>query len=230
MIAILINAAAIAAGSLIGLCIKSRIRKTVTDAILTGIGFFTVYLGIAGIAGAEGKADQLVYLLSVTLGGAIGTVLKIDERIDALALKAQHSLSDGEENRFASGLTGFFLMSFVGAYTLVACFNAGLGDNAMLYTKAVMDLIVSMAMAASLGIGVLFAGVPIVLCEAVLVCFSGYLSSVWSEAMIEAFSCTGAILTLAIGANVAGVTRFKVVNYVPALLFAPLLAYLFALL
>ena len=229
MTAILINAAAIAAGSLIGLCIKSRIDKTVTDAILTGIGFFTVYIGIAGLAGAEGTVDQLVYLLSVTLGGALGTVLKIDARIDRFALKVQHRFSDGEENRFASGLTGFFLMSFVGAYTLVACFNAGLGDNTMLYTKAVMDLIVSMAMAASLGIGVLFAGVPIVLCELVLVCFSGYLSSVWSASVIEAFSCTGAILTLAIGTNVAGVTEFKVVNYVPALVFAPLFAFLFGL-
>jgi len=224
MIAIAVNLVTIAIGSLIGLLIKNNVKKDITDAIIVGIGFFTVYMGITGL---KTEINSIVYLMSVILGGILGTAIKIEERIDKFALKVQNKLSKNDnENRFASGFTGFFIMSCVGAYTIVASFNAGLGDNAMLYTKSVMDFIVSLAMSASLGIGVLFAGIPIVLYELVLVCFSGFLSSFLGESMIEAFSCMGAILTIAIGTNVAGITKFKVVNYVPSLIFAPLLVWI----
>lgn len=227
MIAIAVNAATIIAGSLIGLLIKNNLKKNITDAIMIGIGFFTVYIGITGLST---NVNSIVYLISVIIGGVIGTALKIEDNINKAALKLQKKLTkDDEENRFAAGLTGFFIMSCVGAFTIVASFNAGIGDNTMLYTKAIMDLIVSMAMASSLGIGVLFAGIPIILYELILVCFSGFLSSFLGDSMIEAFSCMGAILTIAIGTNVAGVTKFKVVNYVPSLILAPLIAFIIEL-
>lgn len=80
-----------------------------------------------------------------------------------------------------------------------------------------------------IGIGVLFAGIPIILYEGILILFSATLSPVLGDSVISAFSCMGAILTLAIGTNVAGVTKFKVVNYIPSLIIAPVLAYLISL-
>jgi len=225
MLAIIINAVAIVFGSLIGLLIKSNIKKAVTDAIMVGIGLFTMYIGIIGLSGG---VNAIVYLLAIIIGGVIGTLLKLDERTDKFALKIQEKLTkkDGE-NCFAIGFTSFFVISCVGAYTIVASFNVGLGDNTMLYTKAAMDFIVSLTMASTLGIGVLFAGIPIILYETALICFSSFLSGILSNPMIEAFSCMGAILTIAIGISVAGIKHFKVVNYVPSLLLAPLIAYIF---
>jgi len=228
MISIAVNIAAIVLGSLIGLTVKNSLRKSITDAVMVGIGLFTVYLGITGL---KSEVSSIVYLLAIIFGGAIGTSLKIDEGVDRFADRVQTRLiRDGEESRFAEGFTGFFIMSCVGAYTLVASFNAGLGDGTMMYTKAVMDFIVSMAMASTLGVGVLFAGIPIILFECILALLASSLSAALSDSVIEAFSCMGAILTLAIGTNVAGVTKFKVVNYTPSLIFAPLLAALFELL
>lgn len=224
MLAIAVNAATILIGSLIGLLIKNNLKKNITDAIMIAIGFFTVYVGITGL---KSEVNAIVYLLAVVLGGITGTALQIEEKIDALAKKIQNKFSkDDSENRFASGFVGFFVVSCVGAFTVVASFNVGLGDNTMMYTRAVMDLVVSMAMASSLGIGVLFAGIPIILYETVLALFSGFLVDILSGTMIDAFSCMGAILTLAIGMNVAGVTKFKVVNYIPSLILAPLFAFL----
>ena len=224
MKAILINAATILAGSGVGLIIKNNVKRSLTDAIMLGIGLFTVYIGITGFSGG---VNALVYLLALVLGGVLGTALGIEEGIDRLAKKAQDTLAKNDgEDRFAAGLTDFFIMSCSGAFTIVACFNAGLGDNTMLYTKSVMDLVVSMAMASSLGIGVMAAGVPILLYEGLLIAFSGALAPVLSETMLEAISCTGAILTVAIGANVTGVSKFKVMNYVPALVLAPLFTFL----
>jgi len=227
MLAIIINAVTIVIGSLIGLFIKGNIKKAVTDAIMVGIGLFTIYIGIIGLSSG---VNAIVYLLAVILGGVIGTLLNLEERIDKTAIKIQNKLTkeDGE-NRFAIGFTSFFIISCVGAYTIVASFNAGIGDCTMLYTKAVMDFIVSMTMASTLGIGVLFAGIPIIIYETLLVCFSSFLSGMISSAMIEAFSCMGAILTIAIGINVVGIKKIQVVNYVPSLLLAPLLAYIFEL-
>lgn len=224
MKAIAINAATILIGSTVGMIIRNNVRKSMTDAIMIGIGLFTVYMGITGLTSG---VNALVYLLALVLGGVTGTALQIEERIDKLSVKIQSKLTkDGTEDRFAAGLAGFFIISCSGAYTIVACFNTSLGNNAMLYTKAVMDLVVSMAMAASLGAGVLLAGVPIILYECILVGFAGALTPVMSEAMTEAVTCMGAILTIAIGANVAGVSRFKVMNYVPSLVLAPLFAFL----
>lgn len=224
MTGILVNAITLLIGSTVGMVIKSNIKKSITDAIMVGIGFFTVYIGLTGLSSG---INAIVYLLAIILGGVIGTALQIEEGIDRLALKIQNKLAKGdEEKRFAEGFSSFFIMSATGAFTIIACFNAGLGDNTMLYTRSVMDLIVSMAMASTFGVGVLFAGIPIILYELILVCFSGALAPVLSDTMIEAISCMGAILTVAIGTNVAGVTKFKVVNYIPALLLAPLFAFL----
>lgn len=224
MISTFLDAAAILAGGLIGLLAKNRIRKKLTDAIMIGIGLFTVYTGITGLTKG---VNALVYLLAVVFGGVSGTALGMDDRIGVLAKKVQDKMSKGEEeNRFASGFTGFMIISGVGAFTIVASFNAGMGDHTMMYTKCVMDFVVAMAMAASLGTGVLFGAIPVILYEAILVLFAGTLTPLMSETMIEAFSCTGAILTVAIGLNVAGISDIKVVNYIPALVYAPLLALL----
>lgn len=220
---ILINACTIALGSTIGLLIKNNIPKRITDAVLTAIGLFTVYIGITGL---KTGVSSIVYLLALTLGVAVGTALKLEERVEKLGQSLQKKLSRGGEDRFAEGLTGFFIMSCAGAFTIVACFNAGLGDMTGLYTKSAMDFIVSMALAASLGVGVLCAGVPIVLYELILVGFSTALSPLLSETAVEAVSCAGAVLTVAIGLNVAGISRFKILNLVPALVLAPLFAVL----
>lgn len=223
MTAIAVNAATILLGSLLGLLVRNHISRKITDAMMAGIGLFTVYLGITGLTGS---VSPVVYLLALILGGITGTLLKLDDRINGAAAKVQKKYSaDTGGNTFASGFVGFFLMSCVGAYTIVASFNAGFGDNTMLYTKSVMDFIVSMTMASTLGIGVLFAGIPILLYEVLLVCLSGFLSRYMGGAMAESLSCMGAILTLAIGTNIAGISKIKVVNYIPCLLFAPLLAF-----
>jgi len=229
MLAIIINALTIICGSLIGLLVKKRTNDAVSGAVMTAIGLFTIYIGISGFSNG---VNAVVYLLSIVLGGLIGTLLDFEGRVEKAALIIQYRLSaavsnDDGENRFAMALTSFFVISCVGAYTLLAAFNAGLGDNTMLYTKAVMDFAVSLVMAASLGIGVLFAVIPIILFEILLVSFSSFLSGVMSSCMIEAFSCMGSILTFAIGIDVAGIKKIKVINYVPALLFAPIIAYLF---
>lgn len=224
MISTAINAAAILAGGLIGLLVKHNIRENISDAIMIGIGLFTVYTGITGLTKG---INALVYLLAIVLGGVTGTAMRIDERITLLAKKVQHKLSEGsEDSSFASGVTGFLVISGVGAFTIVASVNAGLGDNTMMYTKCVMDFVVSMAMASSLGAGVLFGAIPVILYEVILVISAGALSPLLNDTMIEAFSCTGAILTVAIGLNVAKISDFKVVNYIPSLVYAPLLAYL----
>lgn len=224
MIAVLVNAGTIIIGSLIGLLIKNNIKKSITDAIMIAIGLFTVYMGITGLAS---EVNSIVYLLALVFGGVIGTLLNLEDNINKFALKVQKKLSKGdEENRFASGFVGFFIISCVGAYTIVASFNCAVGDYTMMLTKAVMDFVVSMAMASSLGIGVMFAVVPTILYETVFVLFSGAISTIMSEAMVSALSCMGAILTVAIGLNVAKVTKFKVVNYIPSLVLAPLFAFL----
>jgi uncharacterized membrane protein YqgA involved in biofilm formation len=101
-----------------------------------------------------------------------------------------------------------------------------MGDNTMLYIKAVLDLVVSMTMAAAMGFGVVLSIIPMLIYQGLLILCSGLLSPLLSESMITAMSCTGAVITVAIGTNMIGATDLKPVNYIPAIIFAPLLQYI----
>lgn len=224
MIALAVNFASIVVGGILGLMIRNSLKRNVTDAIMIGIGLFTVYVGVTSFSTG---VSALVYLLAIVFGGIAGTALHLDELIGRLAGKVMKRLSKGgEENRFAAGFTGFFILSAVGAIPIVASFNVARGDFTLMYTKSVMDLVAGATMAASLGIGVPFAVIPILLVECLLAAFSAVLSPLLSSYVLEAFTCTGAILTVACGLNLAGATRIKLENYLPALLAAPLLAML----
>ena len=109
---------------------------------------------------------------------------------------------------------------------VLACFHAGLGDPAMLYTKAVMDLIVSAMMASTLGIGVSFAALPLFAYQAVLILCAGFLQPHMSEDMLTMFSCAGGLVTIPIGTNMMGLSRVKIADLIPVLILAPLLIWL----
>ncbi len=223
MAGLLVDAVSIITGSFIGLLLKKGISKKISDAIMIGIGLCVVYMGITGLTGEVGT---ILLLSSVIIGTLIGTAIDIDARINALGLMLEKKLVKEEGSTFAKGFVTYTILSCTGAYTIMASLNAGIGDNAMLYTKAIIDLCVSMMLASTLGIGVMFSTVVIFAYQGVLALFSGVLSPLLSDEMIGAFSCVGALLTIPLGTNMMGVTDIKIANYIPAIIAAPVIVWL----
>ena len=169
MIGVLVNTATVIIGSLIGLVFNKGIPAKYTNAIMTGIGLCTIYIGISGTLKGE---NALILIISIVLGVAIGTGLDIDKRINSLGEFIEKRLKkEGDDSAsIAQGFITASLLFCIGAMTIVGSLNAGLrGDNEMLFTKTVLDLISSTVMSASVGNGVLFAAAFVLVFQGTIV-------------------------------------------------------------
>lgn len=222
MFAVIVNTLAVLFGSGLGLLGKRGIPEKASGAVMIGMGLATVYIGIIGLP--QG-GETLVVVISLVLGGALGALLNIQGFLDGLGARLQARLSrSGEtDSSFAQGFVTASLLFCVGAMSIVGSFNAGLtGDYAMLYTKSIMDLISSCMLAASLGAGVMAAALAVLTYQGGLVLLAGALEPLLSPAMISQLTCVGSLLILALGFNLLGIAKLKVADYLPALIFAPL--------
>lgn len=227
MIGVLVNVAAVVIGSLAGLLCKKGIPQKFADAIMTGIALCTLYIGISGALKGN---NTIVLIISMVLGVAVGTLLDIDGALTRLGnrLEERFKKEDGGVS-IAQGFVTASLLFCVGAMTVVGSINAGLGDNEMLFTKSVLDLISAIMLSVSLGIGVLFSAVFVLVFQGALALFAGVLSPVLSEAAVAELVCAGSVMIIALGLNMLRITKIKVADFLPALIFAPLITSLLQL-
>ena len=222
MLGVLINVITVIIGSSIGLLFKKGIPEKVSHAAMVGLGACTVYIGITGSLSGE---NVLILIAAVVLGAIIGTLLNIDGGISALAEKVETKFKkDGSNVSIAEGIISATLLFCVGSMTVTGSIQAGLtGDNSVLITKAMLDLVSSMMLASSLGIGVLLSAVAVFVIQGGLVLLAGMLAPVMSVGAINEMTCAGSILIIMIGTNLMGITKIKVADYLPAILFAPVI-------
>lgn len=226
MLGVLVNTAAVIIGSLVGLVFNKGIPKKYSDGIMVGIGLCTIYIGIAGTLKGE---NTLILIISVVLGAAIGIRLDIDKGINILGdfLEAKTKKNKEDSGAIARGFITASLLFCVGAMTIVGSLNAGLsGDNEMLFTKSVLDLISSVILAASLGVGVLFSAVFVLVFQGSIVLLAQFLQPILTEGAISEITCAGSLMIVALGFNLLGITKIKVANYLPALLIAPIVSWI----
>lgn len=229
MLGVIVNTITVLLGSTVGLFCKRAIPEKITKAIMLAIGLCTIYIGVSGTLDGE---NTLVLILSMVFGTAAGTAMDLDRHITQLGelLNRRFQRADGSVSLTEGFVTGSLLFC-VGAMTIVGSLNAGLrGDNEMLFTKSLLDLISSCMLSVSLGIGVLFSAVFVFVFQGALVLLAQFLAPVLSATAIAEITCAGSLMILALGLNLIGLTKFKVANFLPALIFAPLFSWLFTLL
>ncbi|MBQ4145513.1 MAG: DUF554 domain-containing protein [Clostridia bacterium] len=222
MLGVIVNVITVIIGSCIGLLFKKGIPENVSKATMIGLGVCTLYIGIDGSLCGE---NVLIVIASVVLGAISGTLLNIDGRINKLAKAVETRFKkDGQNVSVAEGLVTATLLFCVGSMTVTGSIQAGLtGDNSVLITKATLDLVSSMLLASSLGIGVLLASVSVFVIQGGLVLLAGLISPFMSAGAINEMTCVGSILIIMIGTNLMGITKIKVADYLPAIIFAPII-------
>ncbi|MBO5065031.1 MAG: DUF554 domain-containing protein [Clostridia bacterium] len=226
---VFVNTATVIIGSSVGLLLKKQIPEKLTSAVMTAIGLCTVAIGIGGIIKGE---NQLVMIISLVLGAIVGTLLNIDGKLVSLGDKLQkkNKKADSEKSTFSQGFVTASLLFCVGAMTIVGSMNAGIsGDNQMLYTKSVLDLISSAMLAASLGVGVVFAAAFVFVFQGMLVALSMLLGSFLSDFAIAELVCAGSVMITALGLNLLNITKIKVADLLPGLVFVPFVCMIFEL-
>ncbi len=229
MLGVVVNTLTVIIGSLTGLLCKKNIPKKITDSVMLGIGLCTISIGVSGIIKED---NSMILIISMVLGAVVGTLADLDGKItkfgDFISSKARKQTD--EKVSVTEGFVTACLLFCVGSMTIVGSLNSGLtGDNSMIFTKSLLDLISSTMLAASLGIGVLFAAAFVFVFQGLLVLLSGFLAPLLTESAILQINCAGSLLIFALGFNIIGVTKIKVANYLPAIIFAPIVLYVYNL-
>ena len=223
MFAVIVNTITILIGASVGLLLRKGLPESVSDAMMKGLGLCTVFIGIQGMIEEE---YILVLILSTIVGIVIGELLDVDGHINRAAERLTSRFSGkgkGEGAKIAQAFVTSCLIMNVGAMTIVGSLDAGLrGNFSMLYTKSLLDLISGIPMAAAMGVGVMGSALFTLVFQGGIVLLAEYIAPYLSETLIKELVCTGSLMILAIGFNMLGITKLKVLNYLPGLLVVPL--------
>ncbi|WP_405727616.1 DUF554 domain-containing protein [Anaerotignum sp.] len=216
MIAVIVNTLAVLIGSSVGMLLKKGIPERITDTLMKGLGLCTLYIGWSGTLKGS---NTLVLILSMAIGIVIGEGLDLDERLNRFATGVENRFKKGgNEISLAEGFVTASLLFCVGAMTIVGSLQAGLsGDYEMLFTKSVLDLISSMVFASSLGVGVMLAAAFVFVFQGGIVLLAQFIAPFLTDAVIAEMVCTGSLIIFALGMNIIGITKLKVINFLPAI-------------
>ena len=234
----IVNAAAILAGSLLGMLLtwlanrfsallpvgSVALGERLKTIIMQGVALCVMYLGISGCL--EGN-NSLVAILSMVIGALIGELLDLDRRMQTLGLwvqkRTERLVADGGQASISEGFVTASLLFCVGAMAIVGALQDGLtGDHSTLFAKSLLDGISSIVFGASLGLGVAFSAVAILLYQGAIALAASFLQPYLGDAVIAEMTCVGSLLIVALSLNMLGLTKIKVMNLVPAI-FLPIL-------
>lgn len=224
MIGVLANTLAIVVGGLLGLLCKKGIPERISTAVMRVLGAYSACLGIMGVLKAQ---NLLVLLVSAVLGTVCGELLDIDGAVEKLGSRLEMRAKN-TGGGVARGFVAGSLLYCVGAMSIVGSIQSGtLGDHATLFAKAVMDFVASLMMGASMGVGIALSAVSVFVYEGALALLSGVLAPVLTDVMIAEITAVGSLMILLLGLNIMGMTKIKVANLLPGIVFAPFVSALF---
>ncbi|MHB1256071.1 MAG: DUF554 domain-containing protein [Dethiobacteraceae bacterium] len=210
-----VNGAAIVTGGVLGVLLGNRIPERIKQRVLQGIALSVLLIGIKMALETQ---NMLVVVFSLVIGGIVGELLGIDAWLrrvgDWLELRASQSGSGVAQSFvFATLLYG------VGSMAVMGALESGLlGQHQILYVKAILDGTTSVALAASMGIGVSLSAVPVVLYQGSIALAAGSLQPFLGANVVGELSGVGGLLILAVGLNMLELQEIKVANFLPAFL------------
>jgi uncharacterized membrane protein YqgA involved in biofilm formation len=226
----LINVVAIAAGTGVGLVVGPRVPERMRTTILQTVGLVVVVIGVTQAAGSRNIVFPLVALV---LGGIIGELLGLEERVDALGerirARVERTTDPKQRSTFVEGFVAATLLYGVGPLAILGSIDDGLRhDPQLLIVKAALDGLVSIVFASTLGWGVGFSAIPILVYQGILTLGAGAADRVLTTRMVVEMTAAGGVMVMGIGVRLLELKQIRVASLLPALLLAPIGVALFA--
>jgi uncharacterized membrane protein YqgA involved in biofilm formation len=218
----LLNTLTVLVGGLLGTVLGDRLPERLRENVVRGVGLFTLAMGTKFAI----DTSNLLYLLgSILLGGVIGSLWGVDRRLNDLGAALQRRFAArGGGGTVADGFVTAAIVFCVGPLTFLGAIQNGLtGDAGLLSIKSVLDGFTSIALAATLGWGVLLTIPLILLYQGGLALGASIFSGLLSELQLREMSAVGGLLIIGVGLKLLGIRDVKVADYLPAILVAPLL-------
>jgi uncharacterized membrane protein YqgA involved in biofilm formation len=228
------NVITVLVGGTLGTLMGARLPERVRETIMHGLGLLTLVIGIQLSFETN---NVLIVLGSLLVGGIVGELLRIEYRIDQLGRWLEHKtargggppVSDAPQDVASLGASQFSrafltasLLFCVGPMTILGSIQDGLtGDYTLLAVKSTLDGFAALAFASTMGSGVIFAALTVLVYQGALTLGAGWASAVLTDPMIAEMTATGGVLMLALGLGLLEIKRIRAGNLLPAIIVAP---------
>lgn len=221
MLGTIVNCLTIIIGSIIGLIFRKGLPARLGDTVMHGLALCVMYIGISGTFETD---NVLISVISIAVGAVIGELLDLDGKLNRLGSRIEDKFNKKDSNSsIAQGFVAASLLFCVGAMAIVGSIQSGLtGNHETLFAKSLMDGISSIILTSSLGIGVMFSAVFVLLYQGLITICSGFASVLLTDAVIAEMTAAGSLLIVGLSFNMLGITKLKIMNYIPAV-FIPII-------
>lgn len=226
MIGTIVNTIAILTGSCVGSILKRGIRPEYQKVLFTSMGLASLALGFNAVSrNMPNSQYPVLFIVSLSIGALLGTVLKLNQRAKRLAEHFRKDTSSTEKgsSTLAQGLTTGVLLFCIGTLSIIGPINSALlNDHTFLFTNATLDLVTSAVLAATYGIGIALAA-PILFCWQGSIYLMAYIfGDIISDALLCELGIVGGILIAATGLSILNIKDCKTLNLLPSLFVPPL--------
>lgn len=209
-----VNGLSIIVCALVGRFLLKGISGRFEDIINKALGLSILFIGISG---SLQNQRVMLLILSMVLGSVLGELLDIDRAMYRFGKWIEQRLGFGEGS-FAIGFVNASVIFCTGSMAVVGGMNSGLMDNhEMLFAKAILDGVISIILASSLGFGVACSAIPVFLYEGAIVICAGLVKNMLTDQIITEMSAAGSLVIAAIGINFLLDRKIKVANMIPAI-------------
>ena len=226
MLGTIVNTATIIAGGIIGALLHRGIKEKYKEVLYTGLGLASLAIGLnATISHFKESEYPVLFIVSLAVGGVVGTALDIDGRFKRLVDKFSKQ-EEGKKNRLADGLATAILLYCIGPLSMLGPVISALkGDHTFLFTNATLDFVSSMVFASTYGIGMILAA-PVLFCWQGMFWLVAHISaSAISDALMAELLIVGGLLITGSGLSLLQLKDCRTLNLLPAL-FVPVIWFL----
>jgi len=229
----LMNAGLIIAGGLLGILFKKGISEKMEETLLKANGVSVMFLGIAGtlekmlvVSEKTVSSTGSMMIISLCLGAVIGELIDLDRKMETFGEWLKKKTGNARDAGFTNAFVTASLTVCIGAMAIVGAIQDGVyGDYSILLTKGILDFVIIMMMASSLGKGALFSFIPVAALQGTVTLLASAASAYITEAALHNLSLVGSVLIFCVGVNLLWPKTIRVANLLPAVLIAMIYAY-----
>lgn len=211
------NAAAVAAGAGLGLLAGRHLSERLKGTLMHALGLAVVVIGLKMALTVDDLIPMVACLL---LGGLTGELMRIEDGIAWAGARLKERFRS-ESATFVQGFVSASVLYLAGAMMILGCIQEGTtGDASILYLKSLLDGVASVALASTLGIGVAFSALSVLVVQGGLTLVASHMAFLQDPLVLASITSTGGMIILGIGINLLDLTRIRVGNLVPAIVYA----------
>lgn len=231
----IINGTAIIVGGILGLMFGKLLSEERQDSLKAVCGISVIFIGIAGAM--EGmlsisnngivSINAMFVTICLASGTLIGEILNIEKCINKFGEWLKLKTGNTKDKKFVDGFVSASLTVSIGAMAVVGAIKDGLyGDRSILATKSILDFIIVMIMASSMGKGAIFSAIPVVIIQGLFTVLAIFIKPILTDSALDYLSLIGSILIFCVGLNLLRDKKIRVSNMLPAIILAVVTAFI----